>query len=98
MATVRVLKRFWDRKRKVTRNPGDAFDESNERAAEIQSRLPGYVDVTIDVAAPAEQGAADTTTDYSEMSSQELRSLCAERGIDVPKRAKKAQLIALLEG
>lgn len=98
MATVKVLKRFWDRKRKVTREPGDVFTEPDKRVDEIQSRLPGYVDVIADAAAEPEKDVTETATGYSEMSTQELKALCAERGMDVPKRAKKAQLIALLEG
>ena len=32
------------------------------------------------------------------MTVAQLRTLCGERGIDAPKKAKKAELIALLEG
>jgi len=35
--------------------------------------------------------------DYEEMSLKELKALCKERGIKVPKKAKKADLIELLE-
>lgn len=41
---------------------------------------------------------ADTepTQDLSVLTAARLRELCAERGIDAPSRATKAQLIALL--
>ena len=35
-------------------------------------------------------------TDFSALTVAQLKSLCADRGIDAPKRATKAQLIALL--
>lgn len=38
-----------------------------------------------------------TTTDYSTMTVRQLTELCADRGIDVPKRSTKAQIIALLD-
>jgi hypothetical protein len=41
--------------------------------------------------------AAPIEKDYSTLTVAQLKELCAERGIDVPKRATKAQVIALLE-
>lgn len=35
-------------------------------------------------------------TDLSALTVAQLKSLCADRGIDVPRRATKAQIIALL--
>ena len=37
-----------------------------------------------------------TPTDYAALTVARLRELCAERGIEAPKRATKAQLIGLL--
>lgn len=114
MIAVKVLKRFWDRKEKVTRWPDEVFVTTDARAMELQARLPDYVDlaVTQDDASDSVESVADMpevadvpvsedvagVPDYSKMSNQELKDLCVERGIDVPKRAKKTQLIALLEG
>lgn len=36
--------------------------------------------------------------DYSDLTKAELFELCEENGIDVNKRATKAEIIALLEG
>ena len=33
---------------------------------------------------------------YTQLTAAELRALCAERGVETPKRATKAQLAALL--
>jgi len=41
---------------------------------------------------------AQDEPDYQSLKVAELKALCAERGIEVPKRAKKPDLIALLEG
>lgn len=130
MITVTVLKRFWDRKERVTRNEGDAFVTTDARAYEIKGLLPDYVElgeagtrtkatrpvhetvepqvqestVEPEVANDtelAEVPQADSETkqdDLSELTVAELKELCNERGIEVPKRAKKAQLIELLEG
>lgn len=137
MMNVRVIKKFWDRKDRRTRRPGDVFVTTDARAYELKERLPDHVEigepdakprrdtsVTIElldetfapqeqvtedaVAQPAEEtvvqpveeavDAATADVDYDDMTVAELKAVCAERGIEVPKRAKKAQLIALLEG
>lgn len=41
---------------------------------------------------------AEDSQDLSALTVAQLRELCDERGIDAPKRATKAHLIALLEG
>lgn len=38
------------------------------------------------------------TADLAAMTVAQLRAMCAERGVDAPKRATKAQLIRLIEG
>lgn len=65
---------------------GDACD-ARQLADLGYLKLPG----TQAVAAP--EGPA-----YAAMTVSELRALCADRGIDVPSRARKADLVALLEG
>lgn len=42
--------------------------------------------------------APPVPTDYDSMEKADLFALCEERGLSAPKRATKAQLIALLEG
>lgn len=89
MSTVRVLKGFRDIVEHVDRRPGESFEASDERAAEIASRIPGYVEVV-----PGE----DASQDYSKLTKAELVRLLGERGIPLPKRQNKADLIALLGG
>ena len=86
MVRVTVLKPFFDLEKRVNRAAGDSFDTTEERAAHIASVLPEYVTY------------ASETEDLSRMTVPELKALCAERGIAVPKAARKAELIALLEG
>lgn len=54
------------------------------------------MDEAVDALLNAGFTIADRGTDLSEMTVAQLKALCAERGIAVPGRATKAQLIALL--
>lgn len=92
MATVRVLRVFYDLKAQRRRRPSDVFTVTDERAREIESKVPQHVAVTYDEQAEA------VAHDYSKMTSAQLRTLCREAGIEPPKRATKSQLIAILEG
>ena len=91
MVTLKVKEKFKDRVEKVTRYPGDVFEVTDIRANEITDRLPGYVEV-ISVTANIEK------PDLSKLTNQQLVAMCEERGIELPKRYKKADLLALLEG
>lgn len=73
---------FWDLKEHRQRNTGDEFEATEERAKEIMSIIPGYVE-------PIEDGIESLTL-------AELRSLAKERGIQVPKSATKAKLLEIL--
>lgn len=87
MVTVKTLRAFCDVKCHVTRSAGDTFEASEERVAEISQRLPGYIEV-IDSAG----------RDLSRLTKAELLAMCEERGVPLPKRQNKADLIAALEG
>ena len=45
MTKVKVIVGFLDARELVERKPGDVFDATDERAAEIAAKLPGYVEV-----------------------------------------------------
>ena len=92
MVTVRVLKRFWDLKRKRTRVEGEVFQEEPERVAQIEEALPGYTERLV-----LEEGKAEGP-DVRSMSLRELKALAKERGIDIPPRTPKDEIITLLEG
>lgn len=47
---------------------------------------------------PVEQPQETAAEDLTSLTVAELRTLCAERGIDAPKRATKARLVGLLDG
>ena len=50
------------------------------------------------VEAPVEEPAVkDPQEDLAKFTVAQLKGLCEERGISVPKRAKKAEILALLE-
>lgn len=96
MTTVKVLMQFWDIKERRTRKPGDEFVVTEARALEIQGKLPDYVEL-YDPDVEAGNGVEVLgDTDYQDLKVTQLKELCAERGIEVPKGAKKSDLIALL--
>lgn len=86
MADVRVTKAFYDLAKRVIRKPGDTFSVSSERLDEIESKLPGFVEVI------------EPKADYSKYTKPQLIDLIEERGLTLPKRQNKADLIAVLEG
>ena len=67
---------------------GDEWEGPAEREAELGAA--GYVAVC---ATPAPEAA-----DLSALTNPQLKALAEARGLDVPKRATKAQLLSLLEG
>ena len=93
MVTVTVLKSFYDLKRHKDRKAGTTFDATEERAAYIAAALPGYVSYGADEPEANDRGV----TDLAKLTVAQLKALCAERGIEVPPKAKKAGLVALLQ-
>lgn len=88
MVTVTVIRGFRDIQAHVDRRPGERFDATEERAKEIEAKLPGYITYQTNEQKP--EGELDG------LSVEELRALCKERGIKVPPRAGKAKLVSLL--
>ncbi len=84
MVQVRTLRDFYDLEERVDRKEGDVFEASEERARQIAELLPGYIEV----------GRAD----LGSLKVTQLRELAAERGIEVPAKANKAEIVELLEG
>ena len=95
MATVTVLRVFYDQRARRKRTPGDVFAATDERARELASRLPEHVAVTYKEPQPQAEVEA---LEYESLSKTELQALCDERGIAYAKSATKAKLVALLEG
>lgn len=83
MVNIIVLKPFYDLSKKVDRKVGDVFDATEERAAQIEAALPGYVSV-------------EKPVDYNQMTVQQLIALAKERGVMPKGRVSKAQLIEIL--
>ena len=96
MTMVKVLMQFWDLEERCVRNPGDEFVATEERALEIQGKLPDYVELYDPDVDAGDGVAVRGDTDYQDLKVTQLKELCAERGIEVPKGAKKPDLIALL--
>ena len=111
MVNVTVLRSFRDYVEHVNREPGDVFRATEERAASIADKLPGFIayeaadgpveakgeqENTIAEKKP-EKAVSEAQADVSKLTVAQLKGLCAERRIDVPKGAKKADLVALLE-
>lgn len=84
MVQVRTLRDFYDLVERVDRKEGDVFEATEERAARIAELLPGYVEV----------GRAD----LGSLKLAQLRELAAERGVEIPAKATKAEIVELLEG
>ena len=91
MVTVTVLRDFYDLKAHADRTAGDTFLATEERAAQLDAALPGYV--TCD----EHEQAPELRVDLSKMTNAQLIALCEERGIQAGKRPTKAQLIRLLQ-
>jgi hypothetical protein len=87
---VTVLRPFEDLMCHVGRNVGETFEATEARAEDIARKLPGYIRF--------EATAENPAVDWSAMKVAELRAACAERGVEVPPKARKADLVAILEG
>jgi len=68
---------------------GGIIDAADEFSARLLAN--GWQRVT-------SERTVEDSQDLSALTAAQLRELCGERGIEAPKRATKAQLIALLEG
>lgn len=68
---------------------GATYEPSSAFVAEMMTKNPALVPLDAAEPEPVNLSALTVAT---------LKGLCGERGIDAPKRATKAQLIALLEG
>lgn len=94
MTRVTVLRRFTDLVERCSRMEGDVFEVTDERASQLEKRLPvGYVSLERIASEVAEESDAP---DYASMTKAELVAACGDRGIEVPKRATKAALVKLL--
>lgn len=85
MVNITVLKPFYDLKAHKNRMPGDTFEATEKRAAQIAAALPGYV--SIKEAEPV---------DYASMTVQQLTALAKERGVLPRGRVSKATLVKIL--
>ncbi|TWT12072.1 hypothetical protein [Streptococcus sp. sy004] len=52
---VRTKQVFRDLKEKIIRQVGDEFDVSEERLAELEQKLPGFIEV-VDMGEPVKKG------------------------------------------
>lgn len=86
--TADVIVAFRDRHTWRGYAPGDLYEGTDERVAELAGK--GLLAVA--------DAVTDPTPDLATLTVAQLRDLADERGIDVPRRATKAQLVALLEG
>jgi len=85
MATVTVLKPFRDFAERCDRVEGETFEATEERARQIDAKLPGYIAYVI-----------NEEVDLSKMTVAQLRGLAEDRGVNLPVGAKKAEIIDAL--
>lgn len=85
--TADVVVAFRDRRTWVAYEPGDAYEANASRVAELRS---------LGILAGGEAAQDAGPEDLAALTVTQLRELCDVRGIEVPKKATKAQLVALL--
>lgn len=86
---AKVIKSFRHTNTGIVWFEGDVFKGRHDDAAQLAEM--GFLD--FDGCAPSEAGA---DADWAAMTVAELSAACAERGIEVPKKARKAELVELL--
>lgn len=85
---ARVIKSFKHTNTGIVWFEGDLFKGTDDAAAQLAEM--GYLDFGGKPRPPEPELATLTVS--------ELRALCAERGVDAPPRARKADLVAALNG
>lgn len=100
MTEIRVIKKFYDIKAKADRLPGETFEADEARARYIDEALPGYIEFTVAKTAEARkaEGPADESANLAKKTVAELTAIARERGIAIPAKPKKAELLMLLKG
>ena len=84
----RVTRPFFVRRGGHIYGTGETFEGGRSQVALLARRR--LVDSLEDV--------PDEAPDLTSLTNAQLAAMCEERGIEVPRRATKAQLLALLEG
>ena len=89
---------FRDRFTWVAYRAGDEYDGTPERIRELVSA--GYVQSGLiaqgDVKDGSESATVDFTGNLDELTVTQLRALAEASGVEVPRRARKSDLIAIL--
>ena len=94
MVIVTVRRGFLDlhtklsQRHHVYRSANDTFEATEERAREIDEKLPGYITYE---PVPEDAGAG-----LAALTVKELKALASERGVAIPKNANKDKILALL--
>ena len=91
----RVRRPFFTRRGGHIYAVGETFEGSRSQVGLLAAR--GLVDSVKEVRELVPESSEAVAPDLSVMTCAELRALCAERGVTAPKRATKAQLVALLD-
>ncbi len=73
-------------------------EESDEKSDDTKSAEDQVTETPSDEQEPSNEGAGEVKMDYSKMSAKEVKELLAEKGIAFDQKAKKDELLKLLEG
>jgi hypothetical protein len=84
------------RRNKKTYRPGESLDVSEAEAKRLIAIGAVRTSVAEEEMAPEEE-IAETAAGLESMTVTQLKESLAERGVDVPKDARKAELVELLE-
>lgn len=93
---AKVVKAFHHTNTGKTWLAGDVFSGDESTVAELARR--GFLaasEPNVTVAISAE--GFESEPDFGALTVKELSALCADRGIDVPAKARKAELVAALQ-
>lgn len=92
MVMLTVLSRFYDLRAHKWRDVGEAFHVDEKRAEQLFARIPGSVTLS------GGPRSVEPEQDLASMTVAELRELAAERGIEIPNKARKETIINKLRG
>lgn len=90
------VKGFRDLESRAWVAEGEVVEVSPERLSAINSTRYGTLIEPIADGA-LESDSAPEAADYAELTVAELRAALAERGVEVPYKARKADMIAMME-
>lgn len=92
MVMLTTLSRFYDLRAHKWREVGETFSVNEKRAEQLFARIPDSVTLS------ESPRPVEPEQNLASMTIAELRKLAAERGIELPNKARKETIINKLRG